>query len=331
MVEGFKPGMLRKLLRGNYQSDKVIIPNKNPEIQPDGITKTYFVFEASVDVRAKYGRASPSRMVPHLMGRSADDILEGIGDKELSKILWSDAKRMVDSRIKGASAEYQYELLTQEMTNRVTRMEHACLLLYSSVLVQEFVKNPDNIKDASQKMAEWFEEMVRHSLSSIGYSDSRLLGSIRAEPYEVKQVKGGKYKFRIRLGVMLEMMAYGFILDIGRGPTTGGKHIPYQAIYDWCKRKGINPSGINRSTGKVSTFSEMVSSIRWKIDKFGYEQRPFISPVLNEAVANGLPEYFVWQRLNSKIESLLQDGARRSKEKYRGFRKRIDEYTITIK
>jgi len=321
---GFNPGMLRNLVRSRYQYEGVMFQNKNPELLANGLVRVPITFEVNIDVRSTYGRSPPHHYIPHLVNGTVDEVFDGIGKSGMVKAQWEFSKRAVSNNISGSSDERTFELLTQEMTKRVTGLEHACLLLYSSVFVQEYIKNESNLKESCNKLATEFEDILKRTLGMAGYDDSRLMDSIKVEGYFPPQVKPGKYKMRIRLGVILEMMAYGFILDAGREATGTGKHVPYKAIYDWCVRSGITPKG-----GK--SFSEMVRSIRWKIDEFGYLAHPFIDKAFNWMIDSQRPEYVIWQKLNNTMDSVMKKAAIQSKKKYKGFGKRIGKFTLRIK
>lgn len=111
----------------------------------------------------------------------------------------------------------------------------------------------------------------------VGRSSGNLSRSIQSEVRETP--KGPE--------VVITMLPYGPILDAGRGKSNKGG--PQQTwrnkIEGWIDFKGITPK-------QGMTKEQVAFLITRKINRKGYQAKPFIQPAFNQVVSQDLPGIF---------------------------------------
>ena len=161
--------------------------------------------------------------------------------------------------------------------------------------------------------------MIRNGLGKSELIQLTNVAGMKTE--DMQKLTTGKHKFKVRIGVRLNMPAYGWVRDVGRKPTSPGKSVPYEAIADWCRRYGLRPRG--------QSFHFMVKNIMKKINEEGYEGNNYLHDAIAAFATSGIVDYTFWQPQGDKIERKVNKAAKTTVSKYRGWRRMIGDYTLT--
>jgi hypothetical protein len=139
-----------------------------------------------------------------------------------------------------------------------------------------------------QIVAQMKVNLVKNRSNASGY----LSNSIQSEP---KQGDKGPY-------IDISMAEYGGAVDSGRSRSTKGgpKQTWAKKIVNWIRLKGITPrQGI--------TQKQLAFLITRKINRKGYQAKPFIQPAINEVIKSNLDitmNKAVTQALNETLDNI---------------------------
>jgi hypothetical protein len=312
-----KGSQLASLIKTRYGLIPNLVIPKPPKVYPAGDSYTELLFEIPITLEQKTSRINISYYLPDWKTALPKDIIKEFSKRTMVNKAYAKALRR-SRQLKKPSDARRAMFITKYFTEECTKMESCLYTALAHSLNKQTSLSEINLERANVEIAKELRKYIEYELIQNGLGDSELIQGLLVvplKPDEIQQPSSRYSKYVVRTGVRLVMSAYGFILDIGREPTRAGRHVPYDAIYEWAKRYGIKP-------WEGSTFDEMVQAIARSIDKYGYEGNQFLHEAIAKFVIAGFPIYYFWKDSDEKIFNTIKRVSTQTKKKYRGFRRR---------
>lgn len=283
--------MLKRGLRKNYKEVLLGVKMGEPVVDAGGYSTTPVYFKVKLIQNRNVNSRMLKKFVPDWTTIGKDDARKLFSDKSLLDKCYEFAKH----RSRGKGVNY-WKWVTQHFTEEVSLMTHSILTVYLCSLTRGKAITEVVVDRANKGLAHELKYEAYRSLASKGLAQSRLGESLDVTPMKAKdleQKEGLGWKFTVNLGVNVHMQAYGWIRDIGRGPTKKGRHTPYLNILDWIRYYNITPRD------PEMTEEQLTFLIMRKIDEAGYVGNDFMLEALGAIAVRNIAGYYVWSALGN--------------------------------
>lgn len=281
--------MLQRGFRRSYREVLLGVRVGKPEVDADGMSTTPLFFKARIVQERDVDTRKLRTYIPDWTTLDKLKAKDKFSDRGLLDKCYAEATRR--SRGQGAS---HWRNVTQYFVEEVTVMTQCLFLTYLTALTRGSAISEVVVDKACKGIAHELKyEMIR-SLASKGLAQSALAESIDVTPMrarDMEQVRGIGSKFDVNLGVNVHMMAYGWVRDMGRGPSSAGRQTPYDAILEWIKYYNITPRN------PLMTQAQLAVLIGATIDRHGYVGNDFALEALGAVAVRNIANYYIFQAL----------------------------------
>lgn len=278
--------MLKRGFRQNYK-DISGVKVGPPTVDGNGLSITPLYFTVKLNQTVSVNTRNIKKYIPNWTTIRNTEAKDLFSDRGLVNKCFEYAKK----RTRGGMGSRHWQNVTQYFTEELTLLTHCLLTTYLCSLTRGEAISEVVVDKANKGLAYELKFEIYRNLSSKGLAQSRLADALDVTPMkanDLDQKQGRGRKSTVNLGVNLHMLAYGWIRDIGRGPTGAGRHTPYDNILDWIRFYGITPND------PLMTQAELAVIICNKIDRDGYKRNDFMLESLDTIASRNIAGYYVW-------------------------------------
>jgi hypothetical protein len=295
-----------------------------PKVDSNGMSTTQIYFSAKIVQDRNIDTRAMRRYIPAWAIMSKEEAKEYFSERRLLDIAFDTARTTARGM-----GERHWMNVTHIFTKEITVMTQCLFINYLCAMTRGDAITEVVVNKANKGLAHELKSEIFRSLAAKGLIQSRLAETVDVHPLkadDLDQRKGTGWRFKVNLGVELKMYSYGWIRDTLRGPTGGGKHVPYQAIMDWIEYYNIVPND------PLMTKERLASLICRKIDKHGYEGNNFLLEALGAVATRNIAGYYVWSSLGN-LDKECSKMIPKLKAMTAGYAKSIDvpdgKYTVS--